>query len=187
MKAKNLKGLFSKLSNYGDDALRMASNYGDDALDYGLDITKYTRDVNDIAEGFGNPNAFVKDVSLNSTPGKNVTIDLTPGRVPPPIKEDYLPEVSAYLDNMYDNISTKNNLYGKRFSNISPSQLYTYLDSSDYDPLRDLYALDDMYADTLSAIETYDKAADSLYIPMFDPESYRRLQDLRRILEDYAL
>ena len=45
MKAINLKGLFSKLSNYGDDALRMVSNYGDDALDYGLDINKYVNNI----------------------------------------------------------------------------------------------------------------------------------------------
>lgn len=51
MKAKNLKGLFSKLSNYGDDALRMASNYGDDALDYGLDVAKYADNMSSAPAG----------------------------------------------------------------------------------------------------------------------------------------
>lgn len=44
MKAKNLKGLFGKLSDYGDDALRLASNYGDEATEYltpPLDVERY--------------------------------------------------------------------------------------------------------------------------------------------------
>ena len=59
MKAKNLKGLFSKLSGYGDEA-----------LDYGLDVAKYADNyidnyTDDIARGFGNPNAFGKNVPSN--------------------------------------------------------------------------------------------------------------------------
>ena len=52
MKAKNLKGLFGKLSDYGDDALHLASNYGDEATEYLIpppDVERYIPSATDEA------------------------------------------------------------------------------------------------------------------------------------------
>jgi hypothetical protein len=177
IRSNNLKKLFGKLTPYTDNFARGVSNYGDEALDYGLNIRDAVNHYDDdIARAFNN------DIDLNALPSRSL-YDLEHVNIPP-VKENYLPEVSAYLDDVYDNISTENNLYGNRFSDISPSQLSKYLDSADRDSFRDAVPLEDMYRDTLDTIAVYDKAAKNLNIPTFDPKGYKRLQELYKILEN---
>ena len=63
MRAKNLKGLFSKLSNYGDDAIRgldtdnaIFNNLRQNALGVPMNLSNNTVDkLMSVAEDYGNP------------------------------------------------------------------------------------------------------------------------------------
>lgn len=100
MKAKNLKGLFSKLSGYGDDALRMASNYGDEALDYGLDIgNAISRYDDDVARAFNN------DIDLNVLPNRSLYTTEFSGLTPPSVADT---TVSPYDDAWFTNNVRRN-------------------------------------------------------------------------------